>query len=203
MSHHEHIRQQSQRLTSGKKRRHCKVVNAYAPTIAPMVKGKSHCPAQFGRKPGIVADPASGLLFAHLVPQGHPSDPSSVRPLIDKVQSAIERVHTGPKRRMHSVAGNLGINAPTLRQALHERGMLTVGIPKTIAPLEVHPSAQDILDILNEAGLHRIRTPLKCIWPVPVALVVRWWKAIAPVSSHEVQDKCVTKGLRALSSNRA
>ena len=159
MSHHEHIRQQSQRLTSGKKRRHCKVVNAYAPTIAPMVKGKSHCPAQFGRKPGIVADPASGLLFAHLVPQGHPSDPSSVRPLIDKVQSAIERVHTGPKRRMHSVAGNLGINAPTLRQALHERGMLTVGIPKTIAPLEVHPSAQDILDILNEAGLHRIRTP--------------------------------------------
>src|SRR4030095_11603182 len=40
-----------------------------------------------------------------------------------------------------------------------ERGMLTVGIPKTIAPIEVHPSAQDIRAILNEAGLNRIRTP--------------------------------------------
>jgi len=159
MSNHEHIRKQSQRLTSGKKLSHFKVVNAYDPTIAPIVKGKSNCPAQFGRKPGIVSDPASGFLFANLVPQGNPSDPSYVLPLIDKVQSAIERVHTGPKRRIHSVAGELGINDPTLRQALHERGILTVGIPKTIAPIEVHPSAQDILDILNEAGLNRIRTP--------------------------------------------
>jgi hypothetical protein len=159
LSNHEHIRKQSQRLTSGKKLSHCKVVNAYDPTIAPIVKGKSNCPAQFGRKPGIASDPASGFLFATLVPQGNPSDPSYVLPLIDKVQSAIERVHTGPKRRIHSVAGDLGINDPTLRQALHERGILTVGIPKTIAPIEVHPSTQDIRAILNEAGLNRIRTP--------------------------------------------
>jgi len=79
--------------------------------------------------------------------------------LIDKVQSAIERVHTGPKRRMHAVAGALGIHDPTWRQALHERGILTVGMPQTIAPIEVHPSAQDILDIRNEAGLNRMRTP--------------------------------------------
>ena len=159
MRHHEHIRKQSQRLTSGRKLSHCKVVNAYDPTIAPIVKGKSNCPAQFGRKPGIASDPASGFLFANLVPQGNPSDPSYVLPLIDKVQSAIERVHTAPKHRIHSVAGDLGLNDPALRQTLHERGILTVGIPKTIAPIEVHPSAQDILDILNEAGLNRIRTP--------------------------------------------
>jgi hypothetical protein len=159
MSNHEHRRKPSHRLTSGTKLSHCKGVNAYDPTIAPIGKGKSNCPAQFGRKPGIVSDPASGFLFANLVPQGNPSDPSYVRPLIDKVQSAIERVHTGPKRRMHSVAGDLGINDPPLPQALHERGMLTVGIPKTIAPIEVHPSAEDILDRLKEAGLNRMRTP--------------------------------------------
>lgn len=76
MSNHEHIRKQSQRLTSGKKLSHFKVVNAYDPTIAPIVKGKSNGPAQFGRKPGIVSDPASGFLFANLVSQGNPSDPS-------------------------------------------------------------------------------------------------------------------------------
>ena len=159
LRNHEHIRKQSQRLTSGKKLSHCQVVNAYDPTIAPIVKGKSNGPAPFGRKSGIASDPASGFLFATLVPQGNPSDPRYVLPLIDKVQSAIERVHTGPKRRIHSVAGDLGINAPTLRQALHERGMLTVGIPKTIAPIEVHPSAQAIRAILHEAGLNRMRTP--------------------------------------------
>jgi hypothetical protein len=159
LSHHEHIRKQSHRLTAGKKLSHCKVVNAYDPTIAPIVKGKSNCPAQFGRKPGIASDPASGFLFATLVPQGNPSDPSYVLPLIDKVQSAIERVHTGPKRRIHSVAGDLGINDPTLRQALHKRGILTAGIPKTVEPIKTNPSAQDVFDILTEAGLHRKRTP--------------------------------------------
>jgi hypothetical protein len=159
MSHQEHIRKQSQRLTSGTKLSHCKVVNAYDPTIAPIIKGKSNGPAQFGRKPGIASEPASGLLFANLVPQGHPSDPSYVLPWLAKVHNAIARVCTGPQRRIHSVAGDLGITDPTLRQALHERGMLTVGIPKTMTPIEVHPSAQEIRGIRNEAGLNRIRTP--------------------------------------------
>jgi hypothetical protein len=34
MSHHDHIRQQSTRLTHGKKLRHCKLVNAYDLTMA-------------------------------------------------------------------------------------------------------------------------------------------------------------------------
>jgi hypothetical protein len=159
MSHHDHIRQQSTRLTQGKKLSHFKLVNAYDLTIAPIVKGKSNCPAQFGRKPGLASEPATGFIFANLVPPGNPSDPSYVLPLIDKVQQAIERIRTGPKWQIHSVAGDLGLNDAVLRQALHERGLLTVGIPKTVEPIETNPSAQDVLDILNEAGLNRKRTP--------------------------------------------
>ena len=158
-SHHEHIRTPSTRLTQGKKLNHFKLVNAYDPTIAPIVKGKSNCPAQFGRKPGLASAPATGFIFATLVPKGHPSDPRYVLPLIDRVQRAIERIRTGPKRQMHSVAGDLGLNDSILRQALHARGILTVGIPKTVEPIEANPSAQDVLDILNAAGFNRKRTP--------------------------------------------
>ena len=159
MSHHEHIRKQSQRLTSGKKLSHCKVVNAYDPTIAPMIKGKSNCPAQFGRKPGIMSDPATGFIFANRVPEGNPSDPSYVLPLLDKVQSALDRVQRTPKLRVHSVAGDLGINDAALRQALHARGMLTVGIPQSLKPIAPNPSAEEVGALLTEAGLHRQRTP--------------------------------------------
>jgi hypothetical protein len=156
---HAHIRQQSTRLIHGHKLRHCKLVNADDRTIAPLLKGKSNCPAQFGRKPGIVSDPATGFLFASRVPEGNPSDPSSVLPLLDNVQKAIERVKTPQRLRVHSLAGDLGINDTARRQALHARGILTVGIPKTVAPITPNPSPEEVLDILNEAGLNRQRTP--------------------------------------------
>ncbi len=159
MSAHEHIRRQSKWLTQGKKLSHFKLVNAYDPTIAPIIKGKSNCPAQFGRKPGIVSEPATGFIFANLVPKGNPSDASYVLPLLDKVQRATERVQTGPRRHIHSVAGDLGLNDTGLRQALHERSILTVGIPKSVEPIKANPSAEDVRDILLEAGLHRKRTP--------------------------------------------
>jgi hypothetical protein len=159
MRSHEHIRRQSKRLTHGKKLRHCKLVNAYDLTIAPILKGKSNCPAQFGRKPGIASDPATGFLFANRVPEGNPSDPSYVLPLLDKVQRAIERVKTPRRPRVHSVAGDLGINDAVLRQALHARGILTVGIPKTVEPIMLNPRPEEVLAILNEAGLNRQRTP--------------------------------------------
>jgi hypothetical protein len=57
---HDRIEAQSRRLTQGKALPHCKIVNAYDVTIAPICKGKSNCPAQFGRKPGIIAEPAAG-----------------------------------------------------------------------------------------------------------------------------------------------
>ena len=159
LHHHEHIRQQSKQLTQGKKLRHFKVVNAYDPTIAPIIKGKSNCPAQFGRKPGIISEPATGFIFANLTPQGNPSDVSYVLPLLDKVEHAIARAQSGRKNPIHSVAGDLALNDPVLRQALHARQILTVGIPKTVEPIDPNPSAEDVLHILNEADLHRKRTP--------------------------------------------
>jgi hypothetical protein len=159
MSHQADIRKQSTRLTQGKKLSHSQLVNAYDPTLAPIITGQSHWPAQCGRKPGLASDPAPGLIFATLVPQGNPSDPSYGLPLLDKVQRAIDRVRTGPKRHIHSVASDLGLNDPGWRQALHARGILTAGIPKTIEPVEPNPRAQDVHTILTEAGLQRRRTP--------------------------------------------
>lgn len=159
MEAHQLIRKQSQRLTQGKRLSHCKIVNAYDPTIAPILKGKSNCPAQFGRKPGILSEPTAGFLFATRSPVGNPSDTSYVLPLLDKVQHAIARRKAPLNLSIHSVAGDLGVNDPTLRQALHERGILSVGIPKTVAPIAPSPTQEEVLRILNEAGLNRKRTP--------------------------------------------
>jgi hypothetical protein len=156
---HAHIRTQSTRLTHGQKLRHGNRVNADDLTIAPSMKGKSNCPAQCGRKTGILSEPTTGCIFAYRVPEGNPSDPSYVMPLLDNVQDAIARVQAPRKPQVHSVAGDLGVNDAALRQALHARGILSVGIPQTVAPINPEPSPAEMLDHLNEAGLNRQRTP--------------------------------------------
>ncbi|MEE9147040.1 MAG: hypothetical protein V3U27_06555 [Candidatus Tectomicrobia bacterium] len=156
---HRQIAKQSQRLTQGKKLSQCKIVNAYDPTIAPIMKGKSNCPAQFGRKTGILSDPASGYIFANRVPEGNPSDPSYVLPMLDKVQRAIDLVASPQRFAIHSLGGDLGMNDAELRHALHERRILTVGIPTSVEAINPEPSQHEVWDLLNAAGLHRIRTP--------------------------------------------
>jgi DDE family transposase len=156
---HHRIERQSRRLTQGKALSHCKIVNAYDPTIAPICKGKSNCPAQFGRKPGIIAEPAAGFIFALQLPVGNPSDASYVEPLVDKVEQALARVKRRPIPAIHSLAGDLALNDAALREALHERGILTVGIPRTVEPLPPSPTPEDVLRRLDEADLHHIRTP--------------------------------------------
>jgi Transposase DDE domain len=156
---HHRIEHQSRRLTQGKALAHGKIVNAYDPTIAPICKGKSNCPAQFGRKPGILAEPAAGFIFALHLPVGNPSDVKYVEPLVDKVRDAIARVATHPTPAIHSLAGDLAFNDVSLREALHQHGILTVGIPKTIDPLPPSPTPEDVLRSLDEADLHHIRTP--------------------------------------------
>jgi hypothetical protein len=156
---HRHISTQSRRLTQGKKLSPCKIVNAYDPTIAPIVKGKSNCPAQFGRKPGLISEPTAGFIFATHTPVGNPIDASYVLPLVEKVQDALKRVKTPHRLAIHSVAGDLGVNDATVRQVLHERGILTVGIPKTVDPINPAPRPEEILNLLNEAGLNRKCTP--------------------------------------------
>ena len=153
------ITKHSQRLPQGKPLSQYKIVHAYDPTIAPIIKGKSNCPAQFGRKIGMLSEPASGCIFANRVPQGTPSDPSDVLPLLDTVQRALDLMVTRKRVQVHSLGGDLGINDVALRHALHQRGMLTVGIPTTVEPINPTPSPAEVLDILNTAGLHRRRTP--------------------------------------------
>jgi hypothetical protein len=156
---HHRIERQSRRLTQGKALPHCKIVNAYDPTIAPICKGKSNCPAQFGRKPGIIAEPAAGFIFAWHLPVGNPSDASYVVPLLDKVEQAMVRVKTRPAPAIYSLAGDLALNDTALRETLHERGILTVGIPRTVDPLPPAPTAEDIFRSLEEADLYHFRTP--------------------------------------------
>ena len=156
---HAQITTQSRRLTQGKSLSQCKIVNAYDPTIAPICKGKSNCPTQFGRKPGIIAEPATGFIFAVQLPVGNPSDASYVVPLVDKVQTALAHLTTRPTPAIHSVAGDLALNDPTLRETLHSRGILTVGIPRTVAPLSPSPPPEEIRQMLTEAGLPHKRTP--------------------------------------------
>jgi hypothetical protein len=156
---HHQIVQQSRCLTQGKALSHGKIVNAYDPTIAPICKGKSNCPAQFGRKPGIIAEPAAGFIFALQLPVGNPSDVKYVDPLVDKVERAIARVRTRPIPAIHSLAGDLALNDTALREALHARGILTVGIPKAVGPLPPSPTAEAVSQMLDEADLHGIRTP--------------------------------------------
>jgi hypothetical protein len=168
MEAHHAIRTQSRRLTQGKRLHHCQIVHASDGTMAPILKGKSHCPAQGGRKPGRLSAPTTGFIFATWVPAGNPSDPRDVLPMIDTVQRAIDRVSLPRQLAIHSVAGDLGVHAATLRQALHTRGSLTVGIPQTVAPIPPSPTQEEVRGSLTAAGLHRKRTPhqvhLACAW---------------------------------------
>jgi Transposase DDE domain len=156
---HQQVVTQSRRLTHGKPLTQCKIVNAYDPTIAPICKGKSNCPTQFGRKPGILGEPATGFVFAARLPVGNPSDVSYVLPLLDQVQTACAKITTRPPPTVHSLAGDLAVNDPTLREQLHARGILTVGIPRTVEPLSPTPSPEAIQELLTLADLHRKRTP--------------------------------------------
>jgi hypothetical protein len=156
---HQQVVTQSRRLTHGKPLTRCKIVNAYDATIAPICKGKSNCPTQFGRKPGLLAEPATGFVLAARLPVGNPSDVSYVLPLLDQVQAACRKVTTHPAPTIHSLAGDLALNDPTLRETLHARGILTVGIPRTVEPLSPTPPPEAIDELLTTADLHRKRTP--------------------------------------------
>jgi hypothetical protein len=156
---HQQIVSQSRRLTHGKPLTQCKIVNAYDPTIAPICKGKSNCPTQFGRKPGIIGEPATGFVFAARLPVGNPSDVSYVLPLVDQVQTACAKGATPPALALQSLAGDLALNDPTLRETLHARGILTVGIPRSVEPLAPTLAPEAIDERLTAADLHGTRTP--------------------------------------------
>ena len=150
---------QSRRLTHGKPLAQGKLVKAYDPPLAPIGQGKSNGPPQFGRNPGSMAEPASGFLCAFALPVGNPTDPSSVRSVVDNVPTALAQVAGRPPLAIHSLAGDLALNDAKLRETRHGRGILTVGIPPTVAPLTPAPTPEEIRRMLHEAGLHHQRTP--------------------------------------------
>jgi hypothetical protein len=93
------------------------------------------------------------------VPAGNPSDLSDVLPLLAKVQHALDRIASPKRLRVISLGEDLGINDAELRHALHTRGILTVGIPTRVEPVNPQPTPDEVLDILNASGLNRLRTP--------------------------------------------
>jgi hypothetical protein len=158
---HRHIEKQSRRLVNGKKLSHCKIVNAYDQTIAPIKKGKSNCPTQFGKKPGIIAEMATGFIFGFDLPQGNPADASYVMPLVQTVDAAIALCNWKyPKRKplIRSVAGDLGVDDPNLRAQLHTKGIVTVGIPHTIEPIPKVPTSEMIEAVRDTPGLEKTRS---------------------------------------------
>lgn len=154
---HEKIERQSRRLVNGQALGHCKIVNPYDTTIAPIEKGKSNCPTQFGRKPGIIAEMATGFIFAFHLPAGNPADASYVLPLVDKVEQAIAKPdRSNPKQYsvIHSVAGDLGLDERQVRAQLHRRGILTVGIPDSLVPIPKVPTPELIEQALQNPDLN-------------------------------------------------
>lgn len=158
LEHHQRIEAQSRRLTQGKRLPHRKIVSAYDDTIAPIIKGKSNCPTQFGRKPGLLSESTVGFIFAFHLPPGNPDDASYVEPLVDDTQAAIDRMKRPRKLAIHSVGGDMGLNDARVRTSLHERGILSVGIAKSVEPINPQPDAEEIAAILAESGLTHQRT---------------------------------------------
>lgn len=167
------IAAQSRQLVHGKKLPHAKIVNAYDLSIAPILKGKSNCPAQFGKKPGLVAEMATGFIFGLHLPAGNPNDASYLMPLLDKVDRAIEKMGKRPKPRIVSVAGDLALNRKEVRDSLHGRGILTVGIPKTLDPLPSKSTPEQIQAIHQEfapgkvPSAHQVRAAFACGYSRP------------------------------------
>lgn len=156
LSAHQRIEKQSRLLINGKKPSNAKIVNAYDPTIAPIKKGKSNCPCQFGKKPGIIAEMATGFIFGMHVPEGNPDDASYVLPLVDSVTKALEQPldkAQDTRQTIRSVAGDLGVNNAELRETLHSRGILTVGIPQNIEPIPCEPTPSMLKEALENKAL--------------------------------------------------
>ena len=150
---------QSRRLTHGPALPQGTMVNPDDRTMAPIGQGKSNGPTPCGRQPGMSAAPASGFIFAAPLPVGPPSAQRSVLPLVDTVQQAITQVAHRPQPALHSLAGDLALNDTALREVLHARGMLTVGIPRTGTPIPPTPTQEEVRRMLHEAGVSRQRTP--------------------------------------------
>jgi hypothetical protein len=79
--------------------------------------------------------------------------------LIDTVPQASARRPTAPTPLIPALAGDLAFTDASLREALHQQGILPMGMPKTVEPLPPSPAPEDVLRLLNAGGVPRARTP--------------------------------------------
>jgi hypothetical protein len=162
---HHRLAPHSRRRTQGKSFSHGQIVHADDPSMAPMCTGTSHGPAPCGRKPGLIAEPAAGCICALHRPVGNPRAASAVQPVVDDVAQAITRGRTRHPPALHALAGALARTDAAWREAVPVRGMLTVGLPNTIAPLAPSPTPEEVARMLDEADVHGRRPPTQ----VPLA----------------------------------
>ena len=137
-------------------------VNSSILTISPSLpssKARVIAPRSLVESLALRRTPPRAFSLRTRCPRGIRAMPAMSCPSLPRSRGRLNAPRHRSDLRVHSVAGDLGINDKTLRQALHERGILTVGIPKTIAPIQANPSPEEVRDLLNEAGLHRQRTP--------------------------------------------
>ena len=153
-----------------------------------MRKGRSHGPAQCGRTPGMVSDPATSVRFATRVPEGHPSAARDVRAPPGPGPKG-ER----PRQDTAATPGPLGGGEPRHRVTRH-CGRRTVGIPKTIAPIQAHPESLSRRSTFSPRRAYTVGARLfKSGWPVRVATALQWWKALSPVCCRAALARCGTK----------
>jgi len=94
-------------------------------------------------------------------------------PLIDQVQQAIQAMQTPRKPRIQSAAADLAFRQIDLRERLHQRGILTVGIPSTVEPLPRTASppqmyaAQQTLPFPQAPSVHQVQVATACGYSRP------------------------------------
>jgi hypothetical protein len=71
----------------------------------------------------------------------------------------MARVGTRPAPALHARAGALALTDAARREAWPERGLRTVGLPRTVDPLPPSPTPEDVVRILDEADGPHLRTP--------------------------------------------
>jgi hypothetical protein len=138
---------------------HGKSVKADAPTLAPLCQGKSHCPAPVGRQPGLIAEPAAGVIVALQRPVDQPRDARDVEPWVGTVEQTSARVGTRPTRAIPSLAGDLARHDASWREALQTRGSRTVGSPRAVDPGPPSPTPEDGFRRLEDADWPYLRPP--------------------------------------------
>ncbi len=60
------------------------------------------------------------------------------------VETAIDAIDRKRKPRIRSVAGDLAFTHPSLREQVQQRGILTAGIPETVATIDPMPTPEQI-----------------------------------------------------------